>query len=162
MDIDQGAGAPRSFRGKARRPMLDGVLLKAPAAVRLAAVAIAIAALAGQAMAHHSFAMFDRQKEVVLKGTVRTFQWTNPHSFIELEVVDAQGAVQAYSIEMNSPNNLVRQGWKSSTLKPGDKVSVTMNPLRDGSKGGLFVSAQLPDGRVIGDRTIVSQQPRAG
>jgi hypothetical protein len=127
-----------------------------------AAIVMALCGFAGQASAHHSFAMFDRQKEVVLKGTVHTFQWTNPHSFIELDVVDPQGAIQAYSIEMNSPNNLVRQGWKSSSLKQGDKVSVTMNPLRDGSKGGLFVSAQLADGRLLGDRAIVSQQPRAG
>ena len=136
---------------------------KAPASWSAVVAAIAATlAIAGQAHAHHSFAMFDRQKEVVLKGTVRQFQWTNPHSFIEIDVADPQGAIQAFSIEMNSPNNLVRQGWKSTSLKPGDKVSVTMNPLRDGSRGGLFVSAQLADGRVLGDRAIVSQQPRAG
>ena len=108
---------------------------------------------ASPALAHHSFAMFDRQKEVTLKGTVKEFQWTNPHSFIEIEVVDAQGATTPYSIEMNSPNNLTRQGWKSTALKPGDKVTVVMNPLRDGSKGGLFVSVMLPDGKVLGDPT---------
>jgi hypothetical protein len=108
---------------------------------------------AGQASAHHSFAMFDRSHDVVLKGTVREFQWTNPHSFIELDVVGPQGAVAAYSIEMNSPNNLTRQGWKSSSLKVGDKVLLTMNPLRDGSHGGLFVAVQLPDGSVLGDPT---------
>jgi len=107
----------------------------------------------GQASAHHSFAMFDRSHDVVLKGTVREFQWTNPHSFIELDVVGPQGAVAAYSIEMNSPNNLTRQGWKSGSLKAGDKVLLTMNPLRDGSKGGLFVAVQLPDGSVLGDPT---------
>jgi hypothetical protein len=106
---------------------------------------------AGQASAHHSFAMFDRTHDIVLKGTVREFQWTNPHSFIELAVVDAQGTVTAYSIEMNSPNNLTRQGWKSGSLKAGDKVLLTMNPLRDGSKGGLFLAVQLPDGTVLGD-----------
>jgi len=108
---------------------------------------------AGQASAHHSFAMFDRSHDVVLKGTVREFQWTNPHSFIELDVVGPQGAVAAYSIEMNSPNNLTRQGWKSGSLKAGDKVLLTMNPLRDGSHGGLFVAVQLPDGSVLGDPT---------
>jgi hypothetical protein len=97
--------------------------------------------------------MFDRSHDVVLKGTVREFQWTNPHSFIELDVVGPQGAVAAYSIEMNSPNNLTRQGWKSSSLKVGDKVLLTMNPLRDGSHGGLFVAVQLPDGSVLGDPT---------
>ena len=126
------------------------------------ALALSAAGLAGPALAHHSFAMFDRQKETVLKGTVKTFQWTNPHSFIELEVVDPQGAIASYSIEMNSPNNLNRQGWKSTSLKPGDKVAVTMNPLRDGTRGGLFVNVQLPDGRILGDHAIVSQTPRAG
>ena len=105
------------------------------------------------ALAHHSFAMFDRQKEVTLKGTVKEFQWTNPHSFIEIEVADAQGLTTPYSIEMNSPNNLTRQGWKSTALKPGDKVTLVMNPLRDGSKGGLFISVMLPDGKVLGDPT---------
>lgn len=128
----------------------------------LVALALASAGLAGPALAHHSFAMFDRQKETVLKGTVKTFQWTNPHSFIELDVVDAQGMIASYSIEMNSPNNLVRQGWKSTSLKAGDKVSVTMNPLRDGTRGGLFVNVQLSDGRILGDHAIVSQTPRAG
>ena len=90
--------------------------------------------------AHHSFAMFDRDKEVTLAGTVREFQWTNPHAFIEMDVPDDKGSTaEKWSVEMNSPNNLTRQGWKSSMLKAGDKVSVTMNPLRDGKKGGLFV-----------------------
>lgn len=105
------------------------------------------------AVAHHSFAMFEREKEVTLTGTVREFQWTNPHAFIEMDVPDPKGNLEKWAIEMNSPNNLTRQGWKSSMLKPGDKVSVTLNPLRDGKKGGLFVSVVLPDGKVIKDPT---------
>jgi hypothetical protein len=104
-------------------------------------------------LAHHSFAMFDRDKEVTLVGTVREFQWTNPHAFIEMDVPDAHGTSEKWSIELNSPNNLTRQGWKSTMLKPGDKISLTMNPLRDGKKGGLFVSVVLPDGKVIKDPT---------
>jgi len=115
------------------------------------AAALALGLWADQASAHHSFAMFDRTHDVVLKGAVREFQWNNPHSFIEIEVVDGQGAMQTYSIEMNSPNNLTRQGWKSSSLKIGDKVTLVMNPLRDGSNGGLFVAVQLTDGHVLGD-----------
>jgi hypothetical protein len=107
----------------------------------------------GPASAHHSFAMFDRDKEVTLVGTVREFQWTNPHAFIEMDVPDPKGTPEKWAIELNSPNNLTRQGWKSSMLKPGDKVSLTMNPLRDGKKGGLFVSVVLPDGKVIKDPT---------
>ncbi|HEU4626675.1 MAG TPA: DUF6152 family protein [Steroidobacteraceae bacterium] len=120
--------------------------------VRLVMV-LALAGLALPAFAHHSFAMFDRDKEVTLVGTVREFQWTNPHAFIEMDVPDDSGTIQKWSIELNSPNNLTRQGWKSSMLKPGDKISVTMNPLRDGKKGGLFVSVVLPDGKVIKDPT---------
>lgn len=123
------------------------------------ALAFGVLALGAPASAHHSFAMFDRQKEVVLKGTVKAFQWTNPHSFIEIDVADDKGQVQAYSIEMNSPNNLTRQGWKSTSLKPGDKVTVVMNPLRDGAMGGLFVSVQLADGKVLGDPTRIPAAP---
>jgi len=123
--------------------------------VARARVLLAGAALlaAGAAFAHHSFAMFDRDKEVVLNGTVREFQWTNPHAFIEVDVADGQGNVEKWSVEMNSPNNLTRQGWKSSMLKTGDKVSVTLNPLRDGKKGGLFVAITLAGGKVMKDPT---------
>ena len=113
------------------------------------------------AFAHHSFAMFDRDKEVTLVGTVREFQWTNPHAFIEIDVPASNGAAEKWSIELNSPNNLTRQGWKSSLLKAGDKVSVTLNPLRDGKRGGLFVSVVLPDGRVIKDPTRRQLPPPA-
>ena len=99
------------------------------------------------ALAHHSFAMFDQAKQVTVAGTVRDFQWTNPHAFIQVE--DAQGKM--WGIELNSPNNLVRQGWKRTALKPGDKISVTLNPLRDGRPGGLFNAVTLPDGRVLGN-----------
>ena len=123
---------------------------RAPLRALLAGIALC---MTGAAFAHHSFAMFDRDKEVTLNGTVREFQWTNPHAFIELDVPDASGKVEKWSVEMNSPNNLQRQGWKSSLLKTGDKVSVTLNPLRDGKKGGLFVAITLADGKVIKDPT---------
>ena len=105
------------------------------------------------AFGHHSFAMFDQTKQVSLKGTVREFQWTNPHAFIQIEVPDENGAMVLWSIEMNSPNNLRRQGWKSNLLKPGDKVTVVTNPLRDGKKGGLFVTVTLANGKTMGDAT---------
>ena len=123
-------------------------------AQRIALLATVTFWIAAPALAHHSFAMFDRDKEVTLTGTVREFQWTNPHAFIEVDVPAEHGAsAEKWSVEMNSPNNLTRQGWKSSMLKAGDKVSVTINPLRDGKKGGLFVSVVLPDGKVIKDPT---------
>ena len=107
----------------------------------------------GAAAAHHSFAMFDQSKSLPLKGTVHDFQWTNPHAFIDVDVANADGSIDLWKVELNSPNNLKRQGWKSSEMKPGDKVTVVIKPLRDGSKGGLFVTVTLPDGKVMGDAT---------
>ena len=105
------------------------------------------------ALAHHSFAMFDQSKPLTLTGTVKEFQWTNPHAFIHLDVPKAGGGVETWQIELNSPNNLKRQGWKSTSLKAGDAVTLTLDPLKDGTKGGLFVAVTLPDGSVLGDPT---------
>jgi hypothetical protein len=105
--------------------------------------------IAGSALAHHSFAMFDRSKEMTIVGTVEDFQWTNPHSWIELDVPNENGGVDKWSIELNSPNNLARQGWHSNSVKPGDKISVVIWPLRSGDKGGLFMSLTFPDGRML-------------
>jgi Family of unknown function (DUF6152) len=110
-------------------------------------------AYGGAAAAHHSFAMFDQSKSLPLTGTVHDFQWTNPHAFIDVDVPNTDGGVDLWKVELNSPNNLKRQGWKSAQMKPGDKVTVVIKPLRDGSKGGLFVSVTLPDGKVMGDQT---------
>ena len=130
-------------------------------AYRRALAAVAAVAITGAAFAHHSFAMFDRDKEVVLTGTVHEFQWTNPHAFIEFDVPNDKGTPERWSVEMNSPNNLTRQGWKSTHLKSGDKVTVTLNPLRDGKHGGLFVAIVLADGKVIKDPTNRQRPPPA-
>ena len=116
---------------------------------RLLAAALAGAGLAAvPALAHHSFAMFDQSKVMTLDGTVREFQWTNPHSFIELDVTTG-GRTQRWSIELNSPNNLTRQGWRRTSLKAGERVSVRIAPLRNGHPGGLFLDLRKPDGRVL-------------
>jgi hypothetical protein len=101
--------------------------------------------------AHHSFAMFDQTQRVTLKGTVSEFQWTNPHAFIQLSVANAAGAKEEWSIELNSPNNLKRQGWSSTSLKSGDQVTLVTYPLRDQSahKGGLFIEVTRADGTVL-------------
>jgi hypothetical protein len=118
-------------------------------------LAIGFIALASGTVAdaHHSFAMFDQSQQVTLKGTVREFQWTNPHAWIHLDVPNANGVTDTWQVELNSPNNLKRQGWKSTSVKAGDQVTLVLNPLKDGSKGGLFVSITLPDGSVLGDPT---------
>jgi hypothetical protein len=105
-------------------------------------------------MAHHSFSMFDAQKEVVLKGKIKEFQWSNPHTWIQLNVADAAGNVVEWSIEGGSPNLVGRQGWKRNTFKPGDDVQITVHPLRDGQPGGSFVRAVLADGRTLGGEQI--------
>jgi Family of unknown function (DUF6152) len=103
------------------------------------------------AAAHHSGAMFDREKQVSLTGTVVQFEWTNPHSWIQMDVVNENGSTDRWSVECNSPNNLVRQGWKSTSLKPGDKVTILVHPLRNGDKGGSFMSVTLSDGTILND-----------
>jgi len=114
--------------------------------------AVWVLLVAGSVFAHHSPVMFDRSKKQTLTGAVKEFVWTNPHASIQIEVVNAQGATEVWGVEMNSPNNLVKQGWKSTTLKGGDKVSVVGNPLRAGEHGLLFLSIKLADGKVLGDK----------
>jgi len=101
------------------------------------------------ALAHHSYAMFDMTKTITLNGSVVQFKWQNPHSFIRLDV-PVNGQVEHWAIEMTSPNNLAVEGWKRSSLKPGDKVSVQIHPLRDGAKGGSFAAVKLTDGSTLG------------
>jgi hypothetical protein len=105
--------------------------------------------IAGTALAHHSFAMFDRSKKLTMVGTVTQFQWTNPHSWIEFDTQKEDGATEHWSIECNSPNNLSRQGFHSDTLKPGDKITIMFWPLRSGEKGGLFITLTRADGQVF-------------
>ena len=114
-------------------------------------VTLAAAAVAAPAVAHHSYAMFDAAKTTAVEGTVKQFQWTNPHSWVYVTVTDAAGQPVDWAIEMGAPNGLVRQGWTPKTLTPGMKVKVTMHPLRDGKPGGQFMSATLPDGKQLGD-----------
>ena len=107
----------------------------------LAAALLGAAVLGARpALSHHSFAMFDTQKEVTLSGTVREFQWTNPHSWLQVEVPRGTAKVE-FSIELGSPNSMSRKGWRRTSFRPGDEVTVTMNPMRDGSPGGALVSA---------------------
>ena len=108
-------------------------------------------AYASPALAHHSFAMFDSQKEIMVSGTVKEFQWTNPHSWIQLNVPDAQGNMKEWSIEGATPNGLARQGWRSTSLKPGDKVSIQIHPMKNGTNGGSLIAVTLADGTKLGD-----------
>ena len=115
-----------------------------------AKLALAAAALAPlPAIAHHSYAMFDMQKTVTLEATVVRFKWQNPHAFIEADAASRSGT-ERWSIEMTSPNNLAQEGWKRTSLKPGDKVTVWVHPLRSGATGGSYVGVKLPNGSTLG------------
>jgi hypothetical protein len=112
--------------------------------------AVAILLCGAPLNAHHSFAAFDMAKTSTISGVVKEFQWTNPHSWIQMMVKDASGVEVEWSIEANSPSSMLRQGWKPKTLKPGDQITVTMHPLRDGRPGGSLVTVILPDGTKMG------------
>jgi hypothetical protein len=116
---------------------------------------------ASAALAHHSSAGIDRTKSVELVGTIKQFSWTNPHSWMEVDVPDQKGGTVTWKVEMTSPAYLVRAGWKSTTVKTGDEVKVTVRPLRDGSPGGLFVSVLLADGRTFTERPVTTPPPPA-
>lgn len=105
---------------------------------------------ASAALAHHSFAMFDSEHQVKLNGTVKSFQWTNPHVYIEMDgkdVKDEKGEPKHFTIECASPGILNRVGWKFNMVKPGDSITVIIAPLRTGEPGGLLKQITLPDGR---------------
>ena len=115
------------------------------------ALFVSALSVANPVLAHHSFAMFDMATKVTLIGTVTTFEWTNPHSYIEVDVPDGKGAVKHLSVELGSPSILQQAGWKFSALKSGDHVTLVINPLKNGQAGGLLLQATLADGRVLGN-----------
>jgi hypothetical protein len=115
-------------------------------------IGIVMTLAVGALAAHHSPVLFDRSIKKTLVGTVVEFVWVNPHASIQLDVVNESGATERWGVEMGSPNSMVKNGWKSTILKPGDKVTVVVNPLRSGEHGGIFQSITLADGRTLGGR----------
>ena len=101
------------------------------------------------AYGHHSVAGIATNEIVTKEGIVKQFKWANPHSWLEIEVPDAKGGVSIWNLEMMPPSYLVRAGWKVTSVQPGDKVTFTARPFKNGDPGGIFVSITLPDGRVL-------------
>ena len=126
--------------------------LEMPMKLRLFLLALPLAAaMTGQAFAHHSFSMFDQSRLVIVKGKVKEFEWVNPHSFIHLLVLDPKtNKEEEYMFEMGSTGRSARDGWKVDTIRPGDVISVTMSPLKNGSRGGLYLGAELSNGKKLG------------
>ena len=128
---------------------MNSALKFAPKLV-LAAALVAPLPLVPAALAHHSYAMFDQQKTVVLDATVARFKWQNPHAFIEADVDARGGSKERWSIEMTSPNNLAQEGWKRTSLKPGDKVKIYVNPVRSGARCGSYTGVRFANGATLG------------
>ncbi len=126
------------MRMRTQRSLQDGRRMR-----RL--VLLTLGGFASAAHAHHSSAMFDAQQSLTLSGTVKQFQWSNPHCWIQVTVNDKTGPVE-WSVEMGSPSQLFRSGWRPTILHAGEAIVVVVHPMRDGSKGGQFVSATHADG----------------
>ena len=110
-----------------------------------------LAPASGTVLAHHSFAMFDQEKETKLVGVIKEVQWTNPHIWVQVLVNDASGKAVEWSIEGGSPNGLSHQGWKRTSLKPDDHVEFVIHPLKNGEKGGSLMRVSV-DGKPVGGR----------
>jgi Family of unknown function (DUF6152) len=118
-------------------------------ALPTAMLAALIAAITSVAAAHHGFAVFDTSSQKTITGTVKLFEWTNPHTWVWLDVPNDKGGVDTWGFEGMSPNFLGRRGWTRKTLQPGDKITVTYFGMKDGSKGGAFLSCKLPNGEEL-------------
>ncbi len=118
---------------------------------------VAVSLFAAPALAHHSFAMFDADTTLERQATVKEFQWTNPHSWIEVMITDDQGQTTQWSIEMTDPGAMSRDGWRPTSVVPGDEVTVSFHPRRDGTLTGQFVSLVLPNGEKIGENSAPGQ-----
>jgi hypothetical protein len=117
--------------------------------VRGLAIASLIAGGTSLALAHHSAAAFDSTQRKDITGTVKKFDYSNPHTWVWLDVTNEQGSVETWGVEGMSPNFLNRRGWTRNTIKPGDKLTITIRPMKNGEKGGMWISAKRPDGEVL-------------
>jgi hypothetical protein len=113
--------------------------------------AVALLAAATPAVAHHSYAEFDTNAKLTLSGTVKEFQWTNPHSWMLVMVPSAKGEEEQWAVELNSVSLLAARGWKPKTVVPGDKVEITFHPMKNGSHAGSYMAVKLPNGKLMGD-----------
>jgi hypothetical protein len=132
--------------------------------IRRSAFAFAVVSLlvvAPAASAHHSFAMFDPAKVVTLQGRVKEFRWVNPHVSLFVDVTGPGGQAGVWSVELTSPGNLTRLGWNRLLLKPGDRVTVEVNPLRDGEHGGGFRKVTLLDSGKVFEAGLINIEKAA-
>ncbi|MBO9600872.1 MAG: hypothetical protein J7496_00035 [Novosphingobium sp.] len=112
------------------------------------AAALCLSLAAAPADAHHSMAMFDMSKTVTVSGTVKEFQWTNPHCYIQVLGKDGK----EWSMEMGAPMYLYSNGWRPKSVKPGDQITARLYPLRDGKPGGVVIDVKTADGKILGGK----------
>lgn len=108
------------------------------------------------AFGHHSHAMFDGDTTLTISGTVATFDWTNPHVWLHVDASDEAGEAVRWSLELGSPAQIARRGWRPRSVNTGDSVSVALHPLRDGGTIGSLVGIALPDGTHLGDAELLN------
>ena len=114
--------------------------------IHYALLSVTIMAMAGTAIAHHSFAVYDHTRSLNLTGTVTKWQWSNPHAYLDIDVKDSNGAVKHYTLEGTSINMMQRMGWRSNMIKAGDQVTAVAAPLLSGQPGGLLLELTLANG----------------
>ena len=133
------------------RSATTGILLRLGSSVLIlsAAFSAAVMPVPPAALAHHSFAMFDANQTLTTPATVKEFQWNSPHTWLELIVLNPDKTDKQLSLELTTVSGLRRFGWKPGTLKPGDKVTVTYHPMRDGSPAGQLVQVVTGDGQTL-------------
>ncbi len=122
---------------------------------------VVLSILAGTIQAHHSPAVFDRTRSISLEGVITSFSWSNPHSWIHLNVTTESGDVEAWTVEMNPATILARGGWRRNSLQPGDEVTVFVHPLRSDERGGQFIAVTLPDSSTLGEvPAVLGESPQ--
>ncbi len=120
-------------------------------ATNSAVLAVFVLGLATAVQAHHSSAMFDKAVVRDVTATVKEFQWTNPHIWIQILIESEDGNVEEWSIEGGGTNTLFRRGWRPNSFEPGEEIRIRFNPMKDGSAAGGFVGARLADGKTLGN-----------
>jgi hypothetical protein len=124
----------------------------------IAVSVVGVSILPGVATAHHSFAMFDADHTKEIQGTVRDYQWTQPHVWLDVMVQNKSGKLERWGLENQSPAILFRHRWTKESIKEGDKVTVLLHPMKDGTLGGQLLRVTFPDGRVLANQFAVQKK----
>jgi hypothetical protein len=125
-------------------------------------VAVGLLTVSGPSLAHHANAVFDVGKRITVKGTVTEWFWANPHCLLRLEVKDANGQVVNWVAETQAPPNMIPWGWSKQSFKPGDDVTLTLEPVKNGQPLGRILQAVLPDGKTLVAGAAGTVAPQTG